>query len=156
MEKIRKITPEEVYVTVFSQHPVVNEEGWSRIEPTDRTPPLCGDRLVDQVAHIVRTHKLYEASAIATRLGLTSTDDLNAAMRLLTGRNTHDFAIEYLLLEARELMVHTNLSSIRIARHIGMETRENFVRTFQRRVGQPVTTWRRIHHKKEDVGRYIL
>ena len=80
-------------------------------------------------------------SAAATRLKL-SPAYLTTRVRQLTGRTHGDWVIERRMLEARRLLIVTELSIAEIAERIGYAESESFVRRFRERHAMTPAVWR--------------
>lgn len=155
MDRLRRYTVKDLYVTVFTQQLITNEDGWSKIITTDQTPPDTNNELLDSIAKLIRSKHYYNSYEFSRVLDVDNTD-LNAAMRLFTGMNVRDFALRYMISEACELLQYTDMPIKDIAYYICIDSVVNFTNIFRRITSYPPDMWRSMHMHPEDIGKYKL
>lgn len=68
---------------------------------------------------------------------------LSAACRLVLGKTPQLIVIERCMLEAKRLLVHSDLSVQQIAAELGWEDQSNFTKTFRKATGETPTSFRK-------------
>jgi len=116
IQKCGLMAQKELHATESSSHPV---------------PELVG-RFQELVEKNFR--KMHEVQQYATILKV-SPDYLSKIVKKYLGNPSQEYILDKLLLEAKRLLVFTNLSSKEIAYHIHMEDPSYFGRIFKRKTG---------------------
>lgn len=114
-------------------------------EATARPGPVSGprDTLVQRYRALVEQHYLGSASVadLATALGVTP-DHLSRSCRALTGQPALALLQERRLLEARRLLVYTELPVADVGARLGFDDAGYFSRFFTRSSGTPPSVYR--------------
>ena len=139
---MRKIRPEEVYVSVLRAKRVVNKEGWSRMEPVNKVPKPSGSEIVDAVARVLVKENGFGTKELAEAMGLNPLL-LNATFIVLTGMGTREFIKKYRHLQALEWLTCTDLKMQEVARRSGYLTKNLFSKDFAKQFGQAPSAYRR-------------
>lgn len=107
-----------------------------RHEPPSWLPGL-GHELVRRLQALVEEKFRHQSSvaAFARDLGVTA-GHLNEVVRGQLGTTASELIRSRLLLEARRLLIHTELTVAEIAYHLGYEDPSNFAKTFRRAGGR--------------------
>lgn len=102
----------------------------------DKSPPGRADRLVSEFRLLVENRFRTDKSVAAyARLLKVTPGHLNDTVKERTGSVAGDLLRERVLLEAKRLLLHSQLGIAEIAYHLGYEDPSYFARTFRREVG---------------------
>ena len=145
--RLKKISVDDIYVSILTKRRVTNAEGWTRMEPVGRQIKPTGSMVMDAVA-----------KALAENCGLTSKDlakameitkrDLHAVFRLLTGMQASDFLKQYRQKRACEWLACTDLTVIKIAPLSGYTSPEAMVHYFTEHLKCTPLEYRQLHRPK--------
>lgn len=141
---LRQYTLDEVYISVLTGKRVSNEEGWTKMQPAEPCASPSGSCILDAVVEALHNSRLRGKAQLAERMGI-SADDLNGAIRLLTGLRLVDFIEQYRLMQAKEYLRCTDLAPEIIARRCGFESIAAFYRMFRTLTGMCAGDYRREH-----------
>ena len=118
---------------------IISNEGTRTYETTTSSVPEIVGRFQELVEKNFR--ELHEVQQYATLLKV-SPDYLSKTVKRFLGVQTQEYILDKLLLEAKRLLVFTNLSSKEIAYHIHMEDPSYFGRIFKRKSGLTPNAYR--------------
>lgn len=149
---IKPITVDMIYVSPLKSK-IVEQDGWEKVLPVDKTVPPTGSLIMDAVADILKRTPLSSMKEIAEEMKVDSRD-LSGALHILTQRNPGDFISEYRLRQAKELLACTNLSVQKIAERCGLICGSNLSQRFQKMVRMSPTSYRAKNRPKDYARRY--
>ncbi|MEM8534555.1 MAG: helix-turn-helix domain-containing protein [Chloroflexota bacterium] len=105
------------------------------------------DALNVRFQHLVNQHYLVQKTVQEyAQLLAVSPDYLGQAVKLATGKTAHQIIVERILLEAKKLLVYTDLSIGEIADYLGYAEPTHFGRFFRRHINSSPLVWRRQQH----------
>lgn len=151
--KIKKITADDVYVSVLKARIVTGENGWMRWEPVNKEAPPTGSLIMDAVARALNANSCLSPEDVAKALG-TDTKILSAIFQLLTGKFPKDFFNELRLKKACEWLSCTDIPIKEVAKRSGCQSNTTLTRLFQRELHVTPTKYRELHQPKDYAARY--
>lgn len=116
-------------------------------EPTTHTVPELAGRFQELVEKNFR--EMHEVQQYASQLSV-SPDYLSKIIRKFLGISCQEYILDKLLLEAKRLLVFTNLSSKEIAYHIHLDDPSYFSRIFKKKTGLTPNEYRE-HVRKSTI-----
>ena len=125
----RTITPDEL---IF----FLQQEGHLADDRDSEVPPFFHD-----FALLIRRYHHYPVYYFAEKLGMTSAE-LNNKCKLHSGISAAEWISQYVLLEAKDLLIKTRLRSSRIAMMLNFSNYDTFARWFRRHTGELPGNWR--------------
>lgn len=144
MQELKKITVEDIYVTVLKARLVKNEEGWMRMEPFDRTVPTTGSQVMDIVAQTLAADSSWTPRRVAERLGVDR-EQFYGAIRMQTGMRAQTFFNQYRLKQACEWLGYTDVQAQEIARRCGFASPGAFTSYFLQQMKCTPIQYRKQH-----------
>jgi AraC-like DNA-binding protein len=104
------------------------------------------DSLVIRFRQLVNQHYLIRKTVqdYAEMLHI-SADHLSKTMKAVTGKTAHSFIMERVLLEAKKLLLYSDLTVAEIADYLGYSEPTHFGRFFRRYTGDSPLQWRNQH-----------
>ena len=108
-KELKKIKPEDIYVSRLKGKRVRNEEGWERMEELPHVFQPLGDPLLDCVGELLLNGPIPTVQQLAESLNAT-VRELNVYFGLRTGMGAREFLSAYKMLIAKELLSSTNLT----------------------------------------------
>ena len=108
-KELKKIKPEDIYVSRLKGKRVRNEEGWERMEELPYVFQPLGDPLLDCVGELLLNGPIPTVQQLAESLNAT-VKELNVYFGLRTGMGAREFLSAYKMLIAKELLSSTNLT----------------------------------------------
>jgi AraC-like DNA-binding protein len=90
---------------------------------------------------LIRRYHHYPVYYFAEKLGMTSAE-LNNKCKLHSGISAAEWISQYVLLEAKDLLIKTRLRSSRIAMMLNFSNYDTFARWFRRHTGELPGNWR--------------
>ena len=127
--KLKKLTVDDLYVTVLTARRATREGGWTRMEDIDRTPPATGSLVMDAVARILAEDSSVTPEGLA-RLLDADVADVHAVFRLLTGMPMRDFLNAYRQRQACEWLSCTDVPIEQVAARSGFTSHAVLTRFF--------------------------
>lgn len=127
----KKITVEDVYVSVLEAKRVRNAEGWEKVLPVDKQPAPTGSLVMDAVARFLAVRRGATPPELASWLQMDN-GTLRRIFLYLTGLPSADFLAQYRLLQAKEWLASTDLSLTEVGERCGFTTLSAFSAWFIR------------------------
>lgn len=141
-EEIKKIKPEDIYVSRLKGRRVKNEEGWERMEEFLPTYQPVGDILLDRIGILLLVRPVPTVRQLAASLD-ASIQQVNTYFNLRTGMDARDFLNAYKLLIAKELLTSTDLTMDEIGRKCNFSGSKSFTNFFLRNMNMGPATYRK-------------
>ncbi|RHM11630.1 helix-turn-helix domain-containing protein [Parabacteroides merdae] len=114
----------------------LQQEGHLADDRDSEVPPFFHD-----FALLIRRYHHYPVYYFAEKLGMTSAE-LNNKCKLHSGISAAEWISQYVLLEAKDLLIKTRLRSSRIAMMLNFSNYDTFARWFRRHTGELPGNWR--------------
>ena len=114
----------------------LQQEGHLADDRDSEVPPFFHD-----FALLIRRYHHYPVYDFAEKLGMTSAE-LNNKCKLHSGISAAEWISQYVLLEAKDLLIKTRLRSSRIAMMLNFSNYDTFARWFRRHTGELPGNWR--------------
>ena len=114
----------------------LQQEGHLADDRDSEVPPFFHD-----FALMIRRYHHYPVYYFAEKLGMTSAE-LNNKCKLHSGISAAEWISQYVLLEAKDLLIKTRLRSSRIAMMLNFSNYDTFARWFRRHTGELPGNWR--------------
>ena len=145
--RLKKISVDDIYVSILTKRRVTDEEGWTRMEPVGRQIAPTGSMVMDAVAKALAGNCGLTARDLAKAMG-TTTKDLHAVFRLLTGMPTVDFLKQYRQKRACEWLACTDLTATKIAPLSGYVASAEMTHYFKKYMKCTPMEYRQLHRPK--------
>ena len=141
-KELKKIKPEDIYVSRLKGKRVRNEEGWERMEELPHIFQPLGDPLLDCVGELLLNGPIPTVQQLAESLNAT-VRELNVYFGLRTGMGAREFLSAYKMLIAKELLSSTNLTIEEIGKRCSFSCGKAFTKFFLRNMNMGPATYRR-------------
>lgn len=116
--QLKKITVDDVYVSILTRTRVTTPEGWTRMEPVAKRKIDTGSLVIDAVGQALAEDCRVTSTELARAMH-TTTEVLGAVFTLLTGVNLREFIKQYQYKRACEWLKCTDLNTTEVARRSG-------------------------------------
>lgn len=127
----KKITAEDIYVSVLTAKRVRNAEGWEKLVPVNKKAAATGSFVMDAVAQYLAVHRGVTPLELAPWLQMDA-PMLRCFFLYLTGLPAGDFLTQYRLLQAKEWLASTDLNMTEVATRCGFTSLSAFSAWFIR------------------------
>lgn len=128
-------------VSVLQAHLLVLLYECKRLSDVQQT--VARPTLADRYQHFVNQHFLTRKTVAAyADLLAVSPDYLSQTVKRVTGRAAHVLIAERILLEAKKLLIYSDLNIAEIAAYLGYSEPTHFGRFFRRYTGSSPLAWR--------------
>lgn len=154
MSYLKKITVDDVYVSVLSARRELTPEGDLIRKPFEKDFPHTGSIIMDAVGKLLRETRTWRLADLAERLRV-DTNDLYAALRILTEEGADEFISTYRLKQAKEWLACTDLELDEVARRCGLNSPEALMNRFRRREKTTPTRYRKTRRPKNFRELYV-
>ncbi|RHJ81545.1 helix-turn-helix domain-containing protein [Parabacteroides sp. AM08-6] len=139
-EKYKQIIPEDVFITTADRKPT-EEERWLGVTDDFNGNRPTGNNFVDLFAYLIRKYGRKDTCFYARIMGV-KTEDLNMAIRAMSGISGWEWRNRYLLLEAKELLEESNMQINDISAKLGFSQPSVFTKFFQANTHSQPWEWR--------------
>ena len=137
--KIKKILPADVFVSANNPE-LADVELWKGASINRWGNRVCGNEFIDIFANLIRRYKIRSMPFYAKKMGMQAYE-LSTIIKVSSGISSASWAIEYLTLEACDLLENTNKSIEEVGRILNF-TPSAFCQFFVRNKKCSPTEWR--------------
>ena len=134
-----KIRPVDIFIPAFDRE-AVRIELWKGTPINSSGNSISGNEFIDIFASLIRKYQNKTTVFYAKKMNL-STFELSSAIKALSGISANQWIIEYLTLEACDLLRNTDKTITEIASYLSF-SRTVFCTFFVRNMKCPPTEWR--------------
>ena len=120
--QLKKISVDDVYVSILTRTRVTSPEGWTRMEPVAKQKINTGSIIIDAVGQALAEDCQVTSTELARAMH-TDTETLGAVFMLLTGMNLREFIKRYQCKRACEWLKCTDIETEEVARRSGFTSR---------------------------------
>ena len=117
--QLKKISVDDVYVSILTRTRVTSPEGWTRMEPVAKQKINTGSIIIDAVGQALAEDCRVTSTELARAMH-TDTETLGAVFMLLTGMNLREFIKRYQCKRACEWLKCTDIETEEVARRSGL------------------------------------
>lgn len=142
--KLKKITVDDLYISVLTTQRVTTAEGMIYMKPVDKTAPATGSLLMDAVAVAVNRNCGISQKELAEWLGMDS-PTFGIVFKVATGRIPQDFFRDFRLKKACEWLACTDVSLREVTRRSGFKSQSSMTRTFREQLRITPERYRKRH-----------
>lgn len=139
-EKYKKITPEDIFITIFDREPT-EAERWMGVLSSCPGHRPSGNNFMDLFAHLLRTYGKKDAKFYAARMGVDAID-FNGAVSAMSGMPVRDWINRYLELAACEMLEKSDIRITEIHKRLGFSAPSAFTTFFKEQTGETPYSWR--------------
>ena len=141
--RYKKITPADLFLSAREDYRPPEELRWTaRLDPERPGRRVSGVDALDTFVDLLVAYGHQRLSFYARRMGVSDVE-LEGFMRVVSGMGTMEWRDQYLLLMARDLLRHTDISVEALARRLRFPFTSGFSRWFLRLAGSHPSVWRR-------------
>lgn len=120
--QFKKISVDDVYVSILTRTRVTSPEGWTRMEPVAKQKINTGSIIIDAVGQALAEDCQVTSTELAHAMH-TDTETLGAVFMLLTGMNLREFIKRYQCKRACEWLKCTDIETEEVAQRSGFTSR---------------------------------
>lgn len=120
--QLKKISVDDVYVSILTRTRVTSPEGWTRMEPVAKQKINTGSIIIDAVGQALAEDCRVTSTELARAMH-TDTETLGAVFMLLTGMNLREFIKRYQCKRACEWLKCTDIETEEVAQRSGFTSR---------------------------------
>ena len=146
--------PEDLYISVFTERRVYDEDGHISYVPNERNLSPSGVNLLDAYLRFMSEGNS-SPGLFCARHGI-EVSDLHTLILLLTGVDGVTFRLWWQSQIIGELLCHTNLSMDEVAKRSGLGTAMNLFYACRREFDCAPRRYREVIRGEGDLGRYRL
>lgn len=145
---LKKISVDDIYVSILTARRTTNKEGWTRMEPVDKTLKPTGSLIMDAIAQALNENCSLTATDIAKMLQCEA-KKLNAAFSLLTGMELRTFLKMFKLKRACEWLTCTDVEAQEVAKRSGFTSPQAFNDFFKKQMKCTANQYRKLHRPSD-------
>lgn len=151
--QLKKISVDDVYVSILTRTRVTSPEGWTRMEPVAKRKIDTGSIIIDAVGQALAEDCRINSTEVARAMH-SSTKVLGAVFELLTGMNLREFIKLYQRKRACEWLKCTDVDVSEVARRSGFTSQPALTHFFLKWIGCTPTDYRRRNRPADFRERY--